>query len=60
MRYIYIFILIVINGCISQKSIDNENGLQIDIFKKDMTYEKYKKAVIDYANKSKYPSLINE
>ena len=42
MRYIYIFILIVINGCISQKSIDNENGLQIDIFKKDMTYEKYK------------------
>ena len=44
MRYIYIFILIAINGCISQKSINNENGLQIDIYKKDMTYEELQKS----------------
>ena len=35
------------------------NHLEIDIYNSEMTYEKFKKKLIDYADKATYPSLTN-
>ena len=39
---------------------DSDTVLNIDIYQNDMTYEKYKQHVIDYADKSPYPSLTSK
>ena len=38
---------------------DNDKALDIDIYRTDMTYEIFKKTIIDYADKASYPSLMN-
>ena len=45
-------------SCASQ--IKSDKVLNIDIYQSDMTYEKFKQYVIEYADKSTYPSLTNE
>tara|TARA_B100001540_G_C15586087_1_gene541772 strand:- start:536 stop:718 length:183 start_codon:yes stop_codon:yes gene_type:complete len=60
MRYLLLIsIIFVISHCSNQASNFNDKDLDIDIFRSDMTYEKFKKTVIDYANRASYPSLIN-
>ena len=62
MRYLLlILILLIFSHCSNQVSNYNDKGLDIDIYRSDMTFEKFKKTVIDYADKSSYPSLkIND
>ena len=58
MRYlILILILIALSNCSNQVSNFNDKGLEIDIYNNEMTYEKFKETVIDYADKATYPSL---
>ena len=58
MRYlILILISIALSNCSNQVSNFNDNGLEIDIYNSEMTYEKFKETVIDYADKATYPSL---
>ena len=59
MRYFLIFFSIsILSACTSQITNNNDLGLQIDIYKKDMNYEKFKQSVIEYAENAPYPSLI--
>ena len=59
MRYLLIMIvLIFLLSCTSKKN--NDKFLNIDIYQNDMTYEKFKQHVIEYADKSTYPSLSNK
>jgi len=57
MRYGLIIILFFLSSCVSKISKNNDSELNIDIYQSDMTYEKFKQYVIDYAEKSPYPSL---
>ena len=60
MRYlILILISIALSNCSNHVSNFNDKGLEIDIYNTEMTYEKYKETVIDYADKATYPSLRN-
>ena len=60
MRYLLlIWILITLTNCSNQVSNFNDKGLEIDIYNNEMTYEKFKETVIDYADKATYPSLTN-
>ena len=60
MRYlIFIFILFNLSSCSNQFSNFNDKALDIDIYRTDMTYEIFKKTIIDYAERASYPSLIN-
>ena len=60
MRYlILILISIVLSNCSNHVSNFNDKGLEIDIYNSEMTYEKFKETVIDYADKATYPSLTN-
>jgi len=60
MRYlILILISISLSNCSNQVSNFNDKGLEIDIYNSEMTYEKFKETVIDYADKATYPSLTN-
>jgi len=60
MRYlILILISITLSNCSNQVSNFNDKGLEIDIYNSEMTYEKFKETVIDYADKATYPSLTN-
>ena len=60
MRYtLLISIFISLSNCSTQVSNFNDNELKIDIYNNEMTYEKFKKTVIDYADNSSYPSLTN-
>jgi len=60
MRYfILILISISLSNCSNQVSNFNDKGLEIDIYNSEMTYEKYKETVINYADKATYPSLTN-
>ena len=60
MRYlILILISICLSNCSNQVSNLNDKGLEIDIYNSEMTYEKYKETVINYADKATYPSLRN-
>ena len=61
MRYIkIILILLILTGCSSYLSDENNTSLQIDIFENGMTFENFKQKVIDYANKAPYLSLTNK
>ena len=53
-----IMALFFLFSCTSQ--INTDKALNIDIYQSDMTYEKFKQYVIEYADKSTYPSLTNE
>tara|TARA_Y100001970_G_scaffold138001_1_gene169758 strand:- start:1901 stop:2089 length:189 start_codon:yes stop_codon:yes gene_type:complete len=60
MRYfLLILIFISLANCTNQVSNFNDNELDIDIYNTEMTFDKFKKTVIDYADKASYPSLIN-
>ena len=54
----FIFFSILV-GCNKQVLNNNDIGLEIDIYKKNMSYDEFKKAVIEYADKASYPSLKN-
>ena len=60
MRYLLIILIfITFSSCSNHVSNFNDKELDIDIYNSEMTYEKFKKTVIDYADKASYPSLIN-
>ncbi len=60
MRNLLIFFLFVIFvGCSPNYSKIDDKGLQIDIYNTDMTYEKFKQIVIQYADEASYPNLID-
>ena len=60
MRYLLlIFILITFSSCSNQFLNFNDKELDIDIYNSEMTYEKFKKTVIDYADKAAFPNLTN-
>ena len=60
MKYqLLIIALIFLSSCASN-IVNNDTVLNIDIYQNDMTFEKYKQHVIDYADKSPYPSLTNK
>jgi len=60
MKYILIiFTLLTLTSCSSRITNLNDNGLEIDIYQNDMTYEKFKQKVIEYAENATYPSLTN-
>ena len=57
MNYLLIILILLLPACTIQTSNTNDLGLQIDIYKKDMTFEKFKQQAIEYADKSLYPCL---
>ena len=61
MRYLLIaFLPLVLISCSSKITNIKDKGLEIDIYKNDMTYEKFKQYVIEYAEKARYPSLTSK
>ena len=60
MRYGLIIILLILTSCISKISKNDDTKLNIDIYQSDMTYEKFKQYVIDYADKASYPNLTKK
>ena len=61
MRYLLIILVLsMLTSCKTHVSNNDDLGLQIDIYKKDMTYEKFKQKVIEYAENSPYPNLTNK
>ena len=60
MKYLLFFIFFsLLISCNKQVLNNNDIGLEIDIYKKNMSYDEFKKAVIEYADKAYYPSLKN-
>ena len=60
MKYTLIVItLIFLSSCSTKSSKNNDVGLNIDIYQYDMTYEKFKQYVIEYAENATFPSLTN-
>ena len=61
MKYIFILIsLIFLISCSPKLNKKNETSFNIDIYENDMTYEKFKQYVIEYAENATYPSLTNK
>ena len=60
MNYLLIILILLLPACTIQTSNTNDLGLQIDIYKKDMTFEKFKEIVIDYADKATYPDITKK
>ena len=57
MRYLLIILIfITFSSCSNHVSNFNDKELDIDIYNSEMTYEKFKKTIIDYADKATYPS----
>ena len=52
-------IFIIFSSCSYQVSNFNDKELDVDIYNSEMTYEKFKATVIDYADKASYLSLTN-
>ena len=59
MRHVLILLLFFLQNCSTTASNNNDKGLKIDIYENDMTYEKFKKIVIDYAENAPFPQLID-
>ena len=61
MKYILIiFTLLTLTSCSSRITNLNDNGLEIDIYQNDMTYEKFKQKVIEYADEASFPTISNK
>ena len=61
MKYIFILIsLIFLISCSPKLNKKNETSFNIDIYENDMTYEKFKQYVIEYAENAAYPSLTKK
>tara|TARA_B100000965_G_scaffold404671_1_gene436167 strand:+ start:338 stop:520 length:183 start_codon:yes stop_codon:yes gene_type:complete len=60
MKYQLLIIALIFLSSCSSNIDNNDTVLNIDIYQNDMTYEKYKQHVIDYADKSPYPSLTSK
>ena len=61
MRYLFILIsAFLLLSCSSKSNRNNTTSLNIDTYQKDMTYEKFRQYVIEYAEKATYPSLSNK
>ena len=60
MKYQLLIIALIFLSSCSSNIDNNDTVLNIDIYQNDMTYEKYKQYVIDYADKSPYPSLTSK
>tara|TARA_Y100000022_G_C13012747_1_gene267511 strand:+ start:88 stop:240 length:153 start_codon:yes stop_codon:yes gene_type:complete len=50
----------MLTSCKTHVSNNDDLGLQIDIYKKDMTYEKFKQKVIEYADEASFPTISNK
>ena len=59
MRYVFILLLFFLQNCSTTALNSNDKGLKIDIYENDMTYEKYKKIVINYAENAPFPQLTD-
>tara|TARA_B100000676_G_C17255535_1_gene425572 strand:- start:225 stop:407 length:183 start_codon:yes stop_codon:yes gene_type:complete len=60
MKYLLLaLIFLSVSNCNNQVSNFDDKGLDIDIYKKDMTYEKFKQTIIEYADKASFPNLTN-
>ncbi len=59
MRHVLILLLFFLQNCSTTALNSNDKGLKIDIYENDMTYEKFKKIVIDYAENAPFPQLID-
>ena len=59
MKYGLIIIVFILSSCTSKLTKNNDTLLNIDIYRSDMTYEKFNQYVIEYAEKASYPSLTN-
>ncbi len=59
MRHVLILLLFFLQNCSTTASNNNDKGLKIDIYENDMTYEKFKKIVIDYAENAPFPQLTD-
>ena len=60
MKYLLLaFIFVSVSSCNNLVSNFDDKGLDIDIYKKDMTYEKFKQTIIEYADKASFPNLTN-
>ena len=59
MRYVFILLLFFLQNCSTSALNSNDKGLKIDISENDMTYEKFKKIVIDYAENAPFPQLTD-
>ena len=59
MRY-GLILLLILTSCTTKMTKNSDEKLNIDIYQSDMTYEKFKQYVIDYAENAPYPSLTNK
>ena len=59
MRHVLILLLFFLQNCSTSALNSNDKGLKIDIYENDMTYEKFKKIVIDYAENAPFPQLTD-
>ena len=60
MKYkLLIITLIFLSSCTSSHNVNN-TVFNVDIYTNDMTYEKFKQYVIEYAENSSYPNLTNK
>ena len=60
MKYLLLALIFVsVSNCNNQVSNFDDKGLDIDIYKKDMTYDKFKQTIIEYADKASFPNLTN-
>ena len=60
MKYLLLALICVsVSNCNNQVSNFDDKGLDIDIYKKDMTYDKFKQTIIEYADKASFPNLTN-
>tara|TARA_B100000029_G_scaffold163315_2_gene159434 strand:- start:10184 stop:10378 length:195 start_codon:yes stop_codon:yes gene_type:complete len=58
MKYLLIICTLFISTSCTQKIANNyDNKLEIDIYRIDITYEKFKQHAIKYAEQSSYPRL---
>ena len=60
MKYLLLlFLLHFLTACSSYNSNIGDKGLEIDIYSNEMTFEKFKQTLINYADNSTYPSLTS-
>tara|TARA_Y100001970_G_scaffold275015_1_gene375695 strand:+ start:603 stop:782 length:180 start_codon:yes stop_codon:yes gene_type:complete len=59
MRY-GLILLLILTSCTTKMTKNSDEKLNIDIYQSDMTYEKFKQYVIDYADKAPYPNLSSK